>query len=290
MTDKDGLQRFLFEHANIRGEIVHLNQTFDTIIHQHPYPDAIKILLGEAMLACVLLTGSLKFEGEVSLQFQGDSRLSLLLVQCDHKLQIRALAQYQAQVADIDYQDAFKEGKMVLNLTPFNQTQTYQSIVPIQSGSMAENLMYYFAQSEQLACHVTLAVEGNSAAGMLLQLMPGQDTSKREEFWSYAVHIGQTITNHELLTLDNETILHRLYHETDIRLFDSRPIQFKCRCNVDKMKQALTLLGQADVYALLEEHGGKVTVNCDFCNQHYAFDAIDVALFFREANSKHPNR
>lgn len=285
MSDRDDLQRFLFEHANIRGEIVHLNQTFETIIHQHPYPEPIKILLGEAILACILLTGSLKFEGDVSLQFQGDSRLSLLLVQCDHQLQVRALAQYQDDAVDVNYQDAFKEGKMVLNLTPFNQTQTYQSIVPIQSSSMAENLMYYFAQSEQLASHVTLAVEGNRAAGMLLQLMPGQDTSKREQFWEYAVHLGQTITAKELLTLDNETILHRLYHETDIRLFESRPVRFQCRCNEDKMKQALTLLGEADVKALLDEHGGKVNVNCDFCNQHYAFDAIDVALLFRDIKS-----
>lgn len=285
MSDIDGLQRFLFEHANIRGEIVHLNQTFETIIHQHPYPEPIKILLGEAILACILLTGSLKFEGEVSLQFQGDSRLSLILVQCDHQLQVRALAQYQDDTKDVNYQDAFKEGKMVFNLTPFNQTQTYQSIVPIQSSVMAENLMYYFAQSEQLASHVILAVEGNRASGMLLQLMPGQDTSKREQFWEYAVHLGQTLTAKELLTLDNETILHRLYHETDIRLFEPRPVRFQCRCNEDKMKQALTLLGEADVKALLDEHGGKVNVNCDFCNQHYAFDAIDVALLFRNIKS-----
>ncbi len=281
MSEADALQRFIFEHANIRGEIVHLQQTFDTIIHQHPYPDAVKTLLGEAILSCVLLTGSLKFEGEVSLQFQGDSRLSLLLVQCDHKLQVRALAKYQEE-GEPDYQDAFSQGKMVLNLTPFNQTQTYQSIVPIQSKSMAENLMHYFAQSEQIASQVSLAVRGNQAAGMLLQLMPGEDSTQREHFWEYAVHLGQTITADELLQLDNETILHRLYHEDDIRLFDARPIQFHCRCNEEKMKQSLMLLGKEDTEALLAEHGGKVNVNCDFCNQNYAFDAIDVALLFRD--------
>lgn len=281
MPEADTLQRFLFEHANIRGEIVHLQNTFDTIIHQHPYPNAVKTLLGEAILSCVLLTGSLKFEGEVSLQFQGDSRLSLILVQCDHQLQVRALAKYQEE-GEPDYQDAFTQGKMVLNLTPFNQTQTYQSIVPIQSKSMAENLMHYFAQSEQIASQVSLAVSGDRAAGMLLQLMPGQDSVQREQFWEYAIQLGQTITADELLNLDNQTILHRLYHEDDIRLFDARSIQFRCRCNEEKMKQALLLLGKEDIDALLAEHGGKANVNCDFCNQNYAFDAIDVALLFRD--------
>lgn len=281
MSHDDTLQKFIFEHANIRGEIVHLHKTFETIIHQHPYPDPIKTLLGEAILACILLTGSLKFEGEVSLQFQGDSRLSLLLVQCDHQLQVRALAQYQED-GEPDYQAAFKTGKMVLNLSPFNQTKTYQSIVPIQSSSMAENLMYYFAQSEQLSSHVSLAVCADRAAGMLLQLMPEQDSLQREQFWEYAVHLGKTITADELLSLDNETILHRLYHEDDLRLFEPRPICFQCRCNEDKMKNALKILGQDDVEALLQEHHGKVNVNCDFCNQNYAFDAIDIAMLFKD--------
>ena len=280
MPNSDTLQRFLFDHAPIRGEMVHLQQTYETIIQQHPYPPAVKTLLGEAMLACVLLTASLKYEGDVSLQFQGDQRLSLLLVQCDHQLQVRALAKYQEH-ADIDYLAAFAHGKMVLNFTPYNQTQTYQSIVPLQSQSMAENLMYYFAQSEQLATQVVLAVEGNHAAGMMLQLMPDQESLQREQFWEYAVQLGQTMTAKELLTLDNATILHRLYHETDVRLFEARQVCFRCRCNEEKMQQALMMLGEADVKALLEEHDGKANVQCDFCNQHYVFDAIDVALLFK---------
>ena len=117
---------------------------------------------------------------------------------------------------------------------------------------------------------------------MLLQLLPGQDSAQREEFWQYATQISQTITAQELLTLDNQTILHRLFHETELRLFDPRPVRFHCRCNEEKMKQALKMLGEAEVKALLDEQGGKANVNCDFCNQHYASDAIDVAMLFRD--------
>lgn len=281
MKDTDTLQRFLFEHASIRGEMAHLDETYQTIIRQHPYPPVVKALLGEALLSCLLLAGSIKFEGEISLQFHGDNRLPLLLVQCDHQLHIRAFAKYQDDHEDVDYTSAFLEGKMVLIINQFNQTQAYQSVVPILSTSMSDNLMHYFAQSEQLASRVWLAVNENSAAGMLIQLMPGQNTQQREQFWEYAVHLGETISDKELLTLDNATILHRLYHETEIRLYHAREVRFQCRCNNEKMKQVLRVLGEKDIKQLLQEKG-QVEVNCDFCNQHYRFDSIDIELLFRK--------
>ena len=280
MKETDSLQRFMFEHASIRGEIAHLNETYKTIMHQYPYPPMVKRLLGEALISCLLLAGSIKFEGEVSLQFHGDKRLPLLLVQCDHQLQIRAFAKFQDDEDGIDYNGAFLEGKMALIINQHNQTQSYQSVVPIRSASMSENLTHYFAQSEQVATQVWLAVDDGKAAGMLLQLMPGQDTQQREQFWEYAVHLGQTISEHELLTLDNPTILHRLYHETELRLYTARHACFQCRCTPEKMKQVLTVLGEKDVQQLLEEKG-HVDVRCDFCNKEYVFDPIDVTLLFR---------
>ena len=283
MKEIDTLQRFLFEHASIRGEIAHLGETYKTIIHQHHYPLAVKTLLGEALIACVLLAGSIKFEGEISLQFHGDKRLPLILVQCDNDLNIRGFAKFQEQDQEqqpIDYGNAFIAGKMVLIINQYQQTQSYQSVVPIHSMSMADNLMHYFAQSEQLSTRVWLAVGEESAAGMLLQLMPGQNTMQREQFWEYAVHLGQTISDQELLSLDNATILHRLYHETEIRLYNARKIAFRCRCTAEKMKQVLSVLGEQDIKQLLKEKG-QIDVSCDFCNQHYAFDAIDVELLFR---------
>ncbi len=275
----DTLQRFMFEHASIRGEIAHLDETYKTILNQRPYPPMVKKLLGEALVSCLLMTGSIKFEGEITLQFRGDKRLPLLIVQCDHLLQLRGFAKYQQEGENIDYNAAFLDGSMGITINQYNQTQVYQSVVPIGSLSMADNLMQYFAQSEQVASRVWLAVNDHMAAGMLLQLMPEQNTQQREEFWEYAVQIGQTISEHELLTLDNPTILHRLYHETELRLYSARPARFQCRCSEDKMKQALTVLGEADVNALLQEKGN-VEVICDFCSQRYVFDSIDVTLLF----------
>lgn len=284
MKEPDTLQRFIFEHASIRGEIVHVEQTYQTIMRQRAYPPMVKNLLGEAIVSCLLLASSIKFEGSLNLQFQGDKRLPLLLVQCDHELNIRACAQFAEELETIDYATAFLAGKMMMSINPNNQTQAYQSMVPIQSTSMSENLMDYFAQSEQISTRVWLAVNETAAAGMLLQLMPGQDSEQREQFWEYAVQLGQTVSEHELLTLDNKTLLYRLYNETEVRVFDSRRTQFKCRCTPEKMKQVITVLGEEEANSILKEQGsqGRIEVRCDFCNEEYLFDAIDVAMIFHK--------
>lgn len=281
MKEADSLQRFIFEHANIRGEIVHLQHTYQTIMGQRDYPAMVKHLLGEAMVSCLLLASSIKFEGSLSLQFQGDHRLPLLLVQCDHELHIRAYAKYEDDLTLEDYAGAFLTGQMALTINQFNQTQAYQSVVPIQSTSMSENLMNYFAQSEQIATRVWLAVNEHMAAGMLLQLMPGEDSSEREHFWEYATQLGQTVTEEELLTIDNKTLLYRLYNEEDIRVFEPRAALFQCRCTPERMKHVLTILGEAEAHELIAEQGS-ISMNCDFCNQHYSFDAIDVTMLFHK--------
>lgn len=279
MKKDDILQPFLFEHGNIRGCIVNLTETYQTIINQHPYPAAVKKFLGEAMISCLFLSASMKFEGTLSLQFQGDQRLSLLAVQCDDKLQLRATAKYEDQLSTEDYDASFLSGQLSLTLNMAHQPNVYRSIVPINSCSMSENMMHYLSQSEQITSQVWLATSETQAAGMMLQLMPEKNVSQQEQFWEYALAIGQTLDAQELFTLDNQTILHRLYHETDIRLFDERPIRFKCSCSLEKMQNVLLMLGVEEAKQILRERG-QIDINCDFCTRHYQFDAIDTEALF----------
>lgn len=283
MYNADSSQRFIFDSEHVRGEIVHLDGTFKTIIEQRDYPKELQKLLGEALVACVLITGGLKFKGEIGLQFHGDDRLPLLLVQCNDELKVRAVAKFKKpeNINDvIDYQEAFVAGKLVLNLNQYKSTKTYQSIVPIKSSNLAENIMYYFAQSEQISTQVYLAVDDNHAAGMLLQLMPGESSQSRENFWEYAVKIAETITDKELFTLDNQEILYRLYHESNLRLFDPRPVRFHCNCDIPRIHQALKMIGEQEAREILAEQG-LISVNCEFCNKLYTFDEIDITLLFK---------
>lgn len=276
----DGLQRFIFEHAEIRGEIARLEEAYQTIVEQRDYPPAVKKILGEALVSCLLLVGSIKFEGELSLQFQGNEYLPMLIVQCDHQLNLRGFAKFKPSDREEDFLEAFLNGQMSFMINQSHQTEVFQSIIPITSTSMSQNLMNFFSQSEQIATQIIIAIDHKRVVGMLLQLLPGQDTETREEFWEYATKIGQTVTNDELLNLENNEILYRLYHETEIRLLLEKPAQFKCRCSSEKMKDVLKMLGQEDVNELLKEYE-KIEVICDFCNKKFYFDSIDVALLFR---------
>lgn len=279
MKHNDIIQSFLFQNANIRGQIARLHDSYQTIIKQRAYPHFVKKMLAESLISTALLAGNLKFEGELSLQFQGDSRLPLLVVQCTDKLELRACANFGENLGEPAYADAFLAGKLSVSVRQINQEQPYQSLVPIQSLSMSENLSHYFIQSEQVLTKVWIASSEELVAGILLQALPGENTTLREEFWQYAITLGDTVSDEELLSLDNRTLLTRLYHESDCTLFHARELCFKCRCSAEKIQQALIILGKKEVDELIKEQG-KVEVHCDFCNQYYHFDAVDAALIF----------
>ena len=280
-TKQDEIQRFLLEEAHIQGKVAYLNEAYQEIMAQREYPPIVQRLLGETLIACLLLAEQLKFEGSFSLQFEGDKRLPLILVQCTHQLHLRALAKFEPDLDEAAYADAFLHGQMVLTLQSQRHTQNYQSKLPIQSLSIADNLMSYFAQSEQIASFIWLATTPQQAGGFLIQLLPTteENIQKREQFWEYALHIGQTITEDELFTLDNETLLYRLYHETPVRLFDKKTPKFQCRCTPERMHQVLRVLGKKECDDLLKTHK-TVEAHCEFCNKTYPFDAIDVEMIF----------
>jgi molecular chaperone Hsp33 len=279
----DTLQRFIFEHSDVRGEIAHLNESFITIIQQHNYPKPIHAVLGEALVASTLLCSTLKFQGQLTLQFQSDGPLKLLVVKCNHQYQIRGVAQfdYEKVMASENSATLLGSGELIVTLQTLDQNNPYQSIIPLHEKGIAHSLENYFAQSEQLSTRLWLAVDDQSAAGILLQLLPKQTTRDREYFWEHAVKLGETISDDELLHLDNETILKRLYHDQDIRLFPANSIQFSCTCNKNRMENAIRILGQAEAQSILNQKQ-VIIVTCEFCNYHFTFDKIDIANIFHE--------
>ena len=279
MSDTDTLQRFVFEHADIRGEIVHLSASYQAIMQQHQYPPIIQRLLGEALLAVALLSASIKFKGQLTLQFSGDAPIKLLVAKCDDEMHIRGLAQFDENALPADLEYAFYNGRLVVTIEQDDKVMPYQSIIPLNGRSITSGLELYFAQSEQIPTRIWLTTDHGVAAGMLLQLLPGLDSEERERFWEHAVKIGETITDIELKQLDNLTILHRLYHEEDLRLFDPSPVIFRCHCSRDKMLQAVRLLGETEANDILK-HNKEIVVNCEYCNREYAFDKVDIATLF----------
>lgn len=281
MNKLDGLQRFVFEHMPVRGEIVYLQQSYATILAQHDYPPIIQSLLAELLLVSVLLSATLKFKGELTIQFHGEDPIRLLVAKCDDQLNIRGLARFSPDLSEESYAQAFAQGKLAVTIQQDNVVKPYQSIIPIENRSIAESIELYFGQSEQIPTKIYLCHTPNQAAGMLLQLLPEQSSENRERFWEYVTIIGDTVKTEELLMLDSVTLLHRCYHPDDLRLFDLQPVNFQCRCTPERMDNAIRAVGKKEAEEMLEEKP-IIEVTCEFCNRRYEYDRVDIAKIFHD--------
>lgn len=279
MKQSDSLQRFMFEHAAVRGEIVHLEATWKAVLERRDYPPALRTVLGELMAAAALLSATLKFSGSLIMQIQGGGPVRLLVVECGADLTMRAMAHWEGDLAEgAALPELVGEGRFVITLDPKKGGQTYQGIVDLEGGSVATVLENYMQRSEQLDTRIWLAAGSHGAAGMLLQKMPdGPEADK--DAWNRAVHLGATVKPRELLDLSAREIIHRLFHEEDIRLFDSTPVHFGCTCSRERVANTLRMLGYDEVHSLLDEIG-YIEADCEFCNQHYVFDVVDAVQVF----------
>ena len=276
----DSLQRFVFEHAAIRGEIVHLDSAWRAVLERHEYPPAVRNLLGELMAAAALLSATLKFTGSMILQIQGDGPVGLLVVESTSERTLRGMAQWNGTPESMSFPQLVGEGKFVITIDPKESGQRYQGIVSIEGDTVSQALENYLIRSEQLDSRIWLAADNQQAAGMLLQKLPRDKTEDEDsDMWTRASVLGSTLTPQELLNLPARDIIHRLYHEEDIRLFDGEPLRFQCSCTRERVVNVLRMLGYDEVRSIITERGA-VDVDCEFCNQHYRFDSVDVEQVF----------
>jgi len=284
LPDTDFTQRFIFDDSDTRGELVALERSYAEVLAKHPYPEPVAQLLGELMAAASLLVGTLKFDGLLILQARSEGPIPMLMIECSSDRDIRGLARYHAeQIApDATLADLMPNGVLALTVDP-TVGQRYQGIVDLDGETLSDCFTNYFVMSQQVNTCISLAADGQRARGLLVQQLPAdrhKDIEEREESWNHVKALANTVKAEELLGLDNETVLHRLYHEDAVRLFDIQPLHFRCSCSRERSGNALVSLGKPDALALIDEHGGKIEVDCQFCNQSYQFDAADIEQLF----------
>lgn len=278
MASQDQFQRFIFEHSQIRGAWVQLADSYSDIASQAPYPLSVRQMLGESLVASVLMSSTLKFEGTLSLQAQGEGPLRTLMAECSHDRHIRGLARFDAPAAAESGLNALLgQGRMAITITP-NKGQRYQGVVPREHDALAECLEDYFQRSEQIDTRLFLFADEQRSAGLLLQRLPGS-TETDNDLWERVSQLAATVTEEELLSLDSETILHRLFHEEEVRVFDSEPVAFRCSCSRERTLGALVSIGKEECYSILEEQGS-IDMDCQFCHAHYQFNRNDIDHLF----------
>ncbi|HKE94149.1 MAG TPA: Hsp33 family molecular chaperone HslO [Povalibacter sp.] len=297
MHDRDCLHRFLFEHFPIRGHIVHLDAAWRALLEHRDYPVAIRDTLGEAVAASVLLAATLKFEGTLSLQLQGQGPMHLMLAQCSNELGVRAVARYRETPAVAEGAPRLTtlsgEGRLMVTLENEDLSQRYQGVVPLGGERLADCLQGYFESSEQLPTRLWLHADADGVSGMLLQRLSDDSVAQRkgpphaedesradfEDAWQRVQLLADTLRPEELKKLTDREILRRLFAEDDVRIFESAPVFFRCRCSRERVISMLRGVGAEEIRSVLAERGS-VEVRCDFCNRAYQFDSVDVEHVF----------
>lgn len=284
MTHLDQLHRYIFENYAVRGELVSLQDTYRQVLGQHAYPSAVKALLGELLVATSLLTATLKFDGEITVQLQGDGPLRLAVINGDHQQNMRGVARIDGDIADDStLQQMVGNGYLVITLTPA-EGERYQGVVGLEGATVAECLENYFLQSEQLPTRLYIRTgeqDGElAAAGMLLQVLPAQETNADD--FDHLAQLTATVKAEELFTLPANEVLYRLYNQDEVTLYPPQPVQFLCTCSRQRCADALLTLGEAELKEMLEQDG-EIDMHCDFCGSHYRFDAAAVTEITEQA-------
>ena len=280
-------QRFLFENTDIRGEIVSLNSSYIDALASHDYPEVVRRLLGELIASAVLLSTTLKFDGLLTLQARGDGPLNLLMVECTDQRSFRAVAQFREGIIEAPLRALVGKASLLITVDPV-KGKRYQGIVPLEKESLAASLEDYFAQSVQLQTRLWLACDGQTATGLLLQALPASAELSQEirsESWQRITSLAETVQDAELLKLDHETLLFRLFHEEIVRVFEHEPVRFVCTCSRQRSAKIISTLDRQEVDAIIKEEG-QVAMDCQFCNHQYTFSKEDIdAIYEHRFNS-----
>ncbi|UXH76556.1 Hsp33 family molecular chaperone HslO [Roseateles amylovorans] len=309
------LHKFLFEGLPVRGMLVRLDESWQELLRRRkePLPVPVRDLLGQMTAAGALMQANIKFNGALVFQVMGDGPLKLAVVEVQPDLTFRSTAKTRGEVADDatlqQMLNAHGQGRCAITLDPKDKMpgqQPYQGIVPLSGPNgeplekLSDVLKHYMRQSEQLDSTLVLAANDKIAAGLLIQRLPiegegnleagassGIAREELEDAYNRISMLAATLTPEELLTLDSNTILRRLFWEETVRRFDPQTPRFACTCSRDRVGRMLLGLGRQEVDEILAELGG-VEIGCDFCGNHYMFDAVDVGELFTDPQYQAP--
>lgn len=274
MSVQDQLHRYLFADAAVRGELVNVSHTLHAILEGHDYPTAVKKLMAEMLVTTSLMTATLKFEGDITVQLQGEGPLAMAVINGNDKQELRGVARVRGEIDDnATLAQMLGQGYLVITITPA-KGERYQGIVALEKPTFAECIEEYFLRSEQLPTRLIIRNTTQGAAGILLQVLPSED--KDSEALNHLATLATTVKEEELIGLPANDVLWRLFHQEEVTVYDPQPVQFKCSCSRQRCGEVLKTVSVEEIDAILAEDG-KIDMHCDYCGSHYLYDAVDVA-------------
>ena len=291
----DVLNRYLFDDLHVRGELVQLSESYQQIIAKHNYPKGVQVLLGELLAATCLLTATLKFEGEITVQLQGDGPISYMSINGNNRQEMRGIARLR-ETSEVltqltGLQNLIGKGTMVITIRP-NEGEPYQGVVALEEETLADCLAHYFEMSEQIPTKIWLfgsnndSIEQKTIGGALLQLLPDSgDKEQQQADFEHLCQLTETLKAEEVITLPAETLLYRLYNQEKVRIFDPQAVAYVCGCSEDKCLTAIAQIAPVELNNILAEKGS-VDMTCDYCLTTYCFNKNQLAIYLCDNDSK----
>jgi len=284
MSQFNVLNRYLFTGAHARGELVQLSSSFKNIIKNHNYPAGVERLLGELLSATCLLTATLKFEGDITVQLQGDGPVGYMSVSGNNKQEMRGIAKMVEETSAETLKTLIGKGTMIITIRP-DVGEAYQGVVALDKDNLADCLAHYFEVSEQIPTKIWLFsdTEQQLSAGALVQLLPDGDgtienKADQENDFEHLCQLTNTIKSEEIFSLEAEALLYRLYHQQQVNIFDPQPVSYVCGCSADKCLSAISQIEPSEIKSILAEQG-KISMTCDYCVTTYDFDELSLQSF-----------
>ena len=279
----DQLQRLVFEEINARCIWVQLDRVTTQVLSREDYPPAVADQLARTLLVAATLSSGIKFEGRITLQLQSSGPVSLLMADCGDDGGLRGIARLREDATPPDTPQALftalvEAGTLALTVEPSTHGKRWQGIVPLEGARLEQALENYFRQSEQLPTRFRLAFDGQRASALMIQKMPGE--SDDEDGWNRLEHLVETLGSEEMLASEGEQVLYRLFHDEPRRLFPARGLHFYCPCTRERVSDVLQGLGASELESLAAEQE-IVEVRCEFCNEAYRFDQVDLAALIQ---------
>ena len=268
---------FAFESMPVRGALIHLGRSWRRMQRDHEYSPLIAETLGHSAAATALIAQSLKFEGAITLQIQAAGALQMLVMQCTSDFDMRGMAVME-EGAEADSFAGLTQGAHCA-ITVDSGERPYQGIVAIDSDSLAACLEHYFERSVQVPSHIALVANGEMAAGLLLQQMPGQPID--EDDWNRLHFLAATLKVEDFDGEAGMELIGKLFAEDDVRVYESKPVNFRCRCSSQKAEDVLKMLGEDEAREALAEQG-EIQIVCEYCGRRRRFDSVDVTRLFAD--------
>lgn len=282
-AQNDVVVPFVFEALPIRGAIIQLRKSWHRMLLGHNYDQPVLETLGHSAAASALIAQSLKFDGSITLQINGDGPLAMLVMQCTSNLELRGMASAEHLDDDIAFAELVRKARCAITVDAGAMDLPYQGIVEVSGESLADSIEYYYERSAQIPTHLQLVSDRTCCGGILLQQMPGEKSPVADD-WRRLGLLAATLSLRDLADGLSPALLSRLFAEDDLRVFQPREAQFRCRCSRRRTEDVLRLLGEEDTRNLLAEQG-RIDITCEYCGRTRTFDPIDIAQVFSDPHA-----